>query len=815
MENTSNRFRARIADADALFKSKQFEQALISYKAIANDDPTSHEAHYKLGFMYYKLKQNHEAVACYQKALDMWENYPEANTALGVIEFSRGNFAEAERHYRNALAENRLHLEAYLHLGTLLIETSRIGEAKFYAESAIAVNPSSAPAHTLLGQVYKKLDRISDCIASLRRALEIDENYPPASLHLAFALAAIWKFAEADESFARAQNADREFFPAWASRLLTSNYSSSDRNEIFKKHIEYGKLIDEICAPKLRSFPDDKFDETKRLRVGIMSADFRRHSVAYFIRGALQHLNRREFQLYAYYNFRTEDDVTWEIKPLFHCWRDTHALDINETLDRIHEDEIDILIDLNGHTAGARAMVLGCRAAPVQATWIGYPNTTGFDFIDYRITDAWADPEGQADAYYTERLWRLPSTFLCYTPPANVPEPSPPPTLTQQHITLGSFNIHNKISDECLSLWLRILTALPKARLLIKSALISKRDSEIKDRLFERIVALADSPPIDRIEILTVIPEQSSHFEAYNQIDIALDTFPYNGTTTTCDALWMGVPVVTLAGDRHVSRVGVSLLNNIGLGELVAETAEAYINLVIDLANDTQRLIDLRASMRSRMQSSRLLDQRAMGNDLGAALREMWMRRCANAPRRTPAVRTDKSVDSIKLNIGGREVRDGWKILDDQQREGVDFPATLHTLSSFGDESCSEIYCSHVLQRVYPGEVLDVLNNLYRMLIPGGKLYIATPDMDMLAGLFVSPSSSEAQRFEIMRIIFGGVDDLRHINRIGLSLDLMTTYLGDVGFSAIEQVESLGLFQDNSELRIVGQLVSLNLIAQK
>ena len=803
----------RFTEADALQDQGDLDGALRAYEAIVEQFPKAHEAWHKLARCFQKRKQMDEAERCYGEAIALWNDYPEPNNNLGLILFSRGNHAEAERHYRIALAERPDYLAAQLNLGNLLIENFRFLEAKYCANRALAIDPESPAAHMLLGQALDKTGKVKAALTEFERAVELDAKFFPAWVNLGIAYRAMGRFPDAERAFSAALAADPGHFPAWHNLLLLSNYRQGDRDEIYGLHRAFGEQLRKQCGSKPVTQAAARPDPDRRLRVGFVSSDFRRHSVAYFIRGALEHLDRRQFQIFAYYNFRFEDEFTQQLKPLFHQWRTIYGIADQEVAAMIQQDGIDILVDLNGHTGSVRDVVIGSRPAPIQVHWIGYPNTTGMDCIDYRLTDARADPAGMEDGYYTEQLWRLPKTFLCYVPSDSAPDVSDSPCIRNGYVTFGSFNNHAKLSDECLRLWSEILSANPDSRLVIKSAFSD--GSEVRDVLLARLGQFGADQA--RIEIRPPLAATNDHLAAYHDIDIALDSFPYNGTTTTCEALWMGVPVISLAGDRHASRVGASLLSAVGLEELIADSPESYVRLATDLAQSTKRLVRMRASMRERMAASPLMDRRSMGHELGAALREMWRRRCAGFPLSMPL---EKSVaglsgDLLKLHVGGRERRDGWKILDVEKRDEVDLVGDIRKLESFADGSCGEIYCSHVLEHVGQREIMDVLNGLYRILAPGGRLYISVPDLDVLVMLFAHSTTSKARRFAIMRMMFGEQKDEFDYHKIGLNLDLMTDYLRDVGFAGIRHVESFGLFNDMSELREDEHLLSLNLIATK
>ncbi|MBI5791201.1 MAG: tetratricopeptide repeat protein [Rhodocyclales bacterium] len=814
METNTSDFLNAIERAKVLREQGNMDEALRAYQAAADDFPHAPRAHYELGTMHGRLGQAKLAEACYLKALALAPRHPEANNKLGLIYMQRGEFDSAEFRYRTALAEQPDFLDAHLNLGRLLHDVNRLLEAEYLARRAIGISPESSDAYVRLGQALRSHGRITESIGHFRRAAELDPKSAAPRIELGFCSWNLGRHRDAERELKAAVELAPDSFPAWANCLLVSNYTVRDRAEVFALYAAFGAMIRNKCGPLPALGHSERPDPDRRLRIGFMSGDFRRHSVAYFLEGALGHFNRNEFRLFAYYNFRTEDEVTQELKPLFHAWRGIYGMPDQDVTDLIAADRIDILIDLSGVMAGARPLVLGRKPAPVQINWIGYPNTTGLDCIDYRLTDAWADPEGETGEFFSETLWRLPRPFLCYTPPASAPEVQPPPCLDQAVVTFGSFNSRAKLSEECIALWVSVLEAVPNSRLVLKSV-YGTDDEPARDSLRRVFVDRGFDP--DRIEILLRRGPVEGHLAAYHEIDIALDTFPYHGTTTTCEALWMGVPVVTLAGDRHASRVGASLLTSIGLEAFVAEDVDEYVEIAVALAENPQSLLGLRQTMRDRMRSSPLMDRNGMGADLGAALRGMWRRHCEKFPPEAPieAGSAGEADGLLKLHVGGTIARDGWKILDAEPRPGVDFLGSIQDLSSFADESCSDVYCAHMLARVGQTEILDVLNGFHRILAPGGRLYLSVPDLDKLVWLFSNPDAGKAEKFHVMRMMFGGQLDEHDFHRIGLNLDFLTDYLGDVGFSSIEHVESLGMFEDTSETRMFGHPVSLNLIVTK
>ena len=329
--------------------------------------------------------------------------------------------------------------------------------------------------------------------------------------------------------------------------------------------------------------------------------------------------------MFCYANLPRPDPVTARLQRLVPHWRDIYKAPDAQVADRIRQDGIDILVDLAGHTAHNRLLLFARKPAPVQATWLGYPDTTGLKAMDHRLTDAHADPPGTTEHLHTEQLIRLPDCAWCFRPSEHAPPVSEPPMPRAGHITFGCFNALPKINAPLLRLWSEILLGVPGSRLLLKNAAV--RDPSVQQRMRTVLEEAGVAP--GRIELAGHIPEPAGHLASYGRVDIALDTFPYHGTTTTCEALWMGVPVVTLAGKTHASRVGVSLLANVGLPDLVARDPGEYVRIAAALGTDAHRLAEFRASLRERMAASPLMDATRFARNVEQAYREMWRAWCA------------------------------------------------------------------------------------------------------------------------------------------------------------------------------------------
>lgn len=353
-----------------------------------------------------------------------------------------------------------------------------------------------------------------------------------------------------------------------------------------------------------------------KIKVGYVSPDFRTHSVSYFFKPLLLAHDRDKFEIYCYSNVSRPDDITTHIKANSDHWRNILGMEDKDAAELIKKDGINILVDLSGHTANNRLLVFGYKPAPIQITWLGYPNTTGMTTMDYRFTDEIADPPGSG-AFYTEKLIRLKGGFLCYSGDESIEVSTSSPCLKTGHITFGSFNTLPKINPEVISLWSEILQSLLGSRLILKCRQLKNKG--VKSRL--RKMFKRNKVSFKQIQLVPMLSEHKEHLRLYNKIDIALDPFPYNGTTTTCEALWMGVPVVTMLGDRHAGRVGASILTHVGLKGLIATDQDDYKKIVLNLA---ELLMDgYQLDCRSFMERSSLCNPGAFAKKIETAYKEM------------------------------------------------------------------------------------------------------------------------------------------------------------------------------------------------
>ncbi|MEL7034321.1 MAG: tetratricopeptide repeat protein [Cyanobacteria bacterium J06592_8] len=650
----------------------QLDQAVVSHQQAITLDPNYAKAYYNLGNVYKAQAQYPEAQTAYQQALQLQPQFAQAWLNLAGIYQELGNLSEAETAMRQAIAQQPDFLEAYLglaallqqrgetesvisllqtatqqqpdnediltqlaialqkqnripeiisafenflashrdsakihsNLGSVYSDLGQYNEAIIHLKQAIDLQPDLATAHTNLGFALIQMSRLGEAIKHCQEAILIDPQLGAGYLNLGFALNNQGRVSEGIANFQRVLDIEPDSHSANSNLLYALNYDSQfDLEAIIEAHFNWGKRLTSQLQPTPNITPKKQRKST-RLRIGYLSPDFRQHSVAYFIEPILYHHNKIEFEIFCYANVSKPDPVTERLSQLAEHWRDIYRLDDQQVCEQIQADEIDILVDLAGHTGQNHLPVFANKPAPIQVTYIGYPNTTGLETIDYRLTDAIADPPGMNDPYYTEELIRLPNCFLCYQPPADLPAVNTLPAKTVGRITFGSFNNLPKLTPQVVDLWSRILQAVPNSRLILKVRWFD--DASTRDRYLSLFTEKGIDPK--RIKLFGKIDDPSHHLAFYGNLDIALDPFPYNGTTTTCEALLMGVPTLTLTGFAHVNRVGQSLLTTVGLSEWVAETPEEYLNKAVTFAEDWEALGQLRSRLQEQVLNSPLCD---------------------------------------------------------------------------------------------------------------------------------------------------------------------------------------------------------------
>ncbi len=567
------------------------EKALINYRRAVQIKPNDVVGQSVLGLALMEQNKFDKAEECFSKVLKLQPDSAEAHNNLAGVLMLRGRIEDAARHYQRAIDLKPDVADTYINMGiALLQQRGKVGEAIKLHESAVERNPRHAELLNSLGALLQLVGKFDLAIAHYRQALQIKPTFIHAQRNLATLL-----------------NYDHRFEPA----------------EIFDEHVRCGQAYASAITDALLPHTNVP-DPERRLRIGYVSPDLRNHSVAYFLEPLLASHDKNFVETICYSDVQVADGMTARLKNLAHQWRDTYNVADVKIADWVREDEVDILVDLAGYTFNNRLPVFARKPAPVQVTYLGYPNTTGLQAIDFRLTDAWADPPGMTECFHTETLVHLPHGFLCYRPPVETPDVMPPPALAEGYISFGSFNNLSKVTPQVVEVWASILRAVPHSRLVLKND--SLGDANTRENYYALFAGQGISR--ERVDFLGSLPSVREHLAVYGQIDIALDPFPYNGTTTTCEALWMGVPTITLAGRTHAGRVGVSLLSQVGLAECIAPDLPGYIAIATKLANDMQRLTELRVSLRAMVANSSLCDAPAFARDMEAAYRHMWHTWC-------------------------------------------------------------------------------------------------------------------------------------------------------------------------------------------
>jgi predicted O-linked N-acetylglucosamine transferase (SPINDLY family) len=610
----------------ALTLEHKLDEAVAACRQAIRINPRHAEAHCNLGTALREQGKLDDAIAAYREAIRINPAFAEFHCNLGVALAERGKLDEAVAAHREAINQKPDYAVGHSNLGVGLQEQGKLEEAVTAYRKAISLKPQFAEAHSNLGNALCQAGHLEAAVTACREAIGIKPDYAEAQCNLGVALQYQGKLDAAAAAYRKAIGVKPEHSTTLSNLLFCLNYAENVSNaELFAAHREWEERHGR-AAVRFASHANER-DPQRRLRIGYVSPDFRVHSVAYFLEPLLAAHDRQAVEVFCYADVSRPDRLTEHMRQFAEHWLVSVGLSDDELAERIRSDGVDVLVDLAGHTADNRLRVFARKPAPVQVTWLGYPNTTGLTAIDYRLVDPVTDPPGQSETWASESLFRLDGGFLCYGGFADLPDPKPPPCLTSGTVTFGSFNNPAKLSTATMDAFARLIAAVPHARLLLKGKPLADPATRAlyQTRLVERGV------PAERLELIPALPSPVAHLAAYQLVDVALDPFPYNGTTTTCEALWMGVPVVTLRGDRHAGRVGASLLTQIGLTDLIAGSVDEYTAIAAALARDPARLAALRRSLRPRMLVSPLCDARAFARKMEAAFRMMWQRWCEAA----------------------------------------------------------------------------------------------------------------------------------------------------------------------------------------
>lgn len=603
-------------DAERLYEAQDYFEKVIQL------NPRYADPWCNLGCLYGVKLDYEKALYHYEKALGLTPNDEVVLSNVLKIYLLQHRWQEVFELCQETLRLNPRNLTALKGLGDYYQQTKDWEMANKFYQKGLKINPDSLDIYYHLGDVATSCGQMTRALDYYTRVLHAYPDRSEPYNQVGRALLFLGKNQEARENFEKALACGSDKPTEIMSNILLAwNYEGNTKPEdIFQRHLSYNEFFREsLVALTHNNEPVIR----RKLKIGYVSADFRGHPVAFFIIPVLTFHDHTQVEIICYSNVETPDAITAQIKNLADGWRDINQLPAEEIAKIILQDKIDILVDLSGHTAGNMLPVFALKPAPVQVTWLGYPNTTGLVSMDYRITDAFADPVNVTDTYHSEALVRMPRCFLCYAPIETAPE-CKEKVHDKHEIIFACFNNFAKATDEILNAWCQILLRIPGSKLVFKSLIFAdkKAADEVMKKFMEKGIELS------RVSLLARDSSTERHLERYNEVDIALDTYPYHGTTTTCEALYMGVPVVTIAGDRHASRVGVSLLSTIGAQELIVDSVEAYVDKACELALDVDQLRRYKLELRSKMKNSSLMDAQQFTADLENEYKKMWATWC-------------------------------------------------------------------------------------------------------------------------------------------------------------------------------------------
>lgn len=640
----------------------KIDEAMASYSNAVKFNPAFAEAHNNLGVLHHERGNIGEAISCYQKAVESKPSLAPARYNLSFLLLTQGNAVDALQHFEKAIAIDPRFggpqsADFYYNLGLLLAGQGKQGEALIHFnraismrhdfvvahrakgqanralgqvgtaienfQTALSINPDLAEVHNDLGLALLDAGKLSDATRCFQRAHDLAPTFPPFINNIGMALAARGNHSGAIQSFRRAIAIDPDFPDAHTNLLFYLSHDTTQSPQtVFDAHRAYA---DRVEAPLRPAWPTHRNlrDPRRTLRLGFVSADLRAHAVASFIEPLWLALDKSQFEIWVYSNHAAEDEVTKRLRNTSRNWRNVVNFSDADLVAAIQQDGIDILFDLSGHTFGNRLRAFAHKPAPIQVTWIGNPNTTGLQAMDYYLADRFSAPPGLLDSLFTEKIVRLPSGVL-FQPFEQSPDVNSLPALSSNRMTFGSFSRGDKLVGEVAALWACVLAAVPGSQMLV-GGVTADQQAHVAEQFSAHNVEASR---------LIFVPRSNmaDYLAAHHRVDLILDTFPFNGGTTSCHAAWMGVPVLTIAGKTMASRVGVIINSNLGLFDFIAESNDDFVAKAQSWASRHQELAKLRSELRGRMAASPFCQPQRVTRWVETALRTMWQRWCAGEP---------------------------------------------------------------------------------------------------------------------------------------------------------------------------------------
>ncbi len=606
--------------ANTLRERGQLESSEASCRRALKINPNFAEAHSNLGLALLKLGQLDGAVAGFRRALQIKPDFADAHSNLGYALKELGQFDKAVASCRRALELKPDFADAHTNLGNALKEIGQLEDAVTSYLLALKIKPDFAEAHNNLGNALKDLGRLNDAKASYLRALKIKPDFADSHFNMGCVLTDIGHLDEAAASYRRALELKPDFINAQSSLLFILNYTAKHAPAFCMAEAkQYGQMVARKVTARFSKWRCPAKPE--RLRVGLVSGDFLNHPVGFFLEGLLAHIDPARIELVAYPTHHKEDELTARIRPYFSKWKSLVGKSDEAAAHLIHADSVHVLLDIAGHTSYNRLPVFAWKPAPVQAMWLGYFATTGIAEMDYILGDKWTLPDGE-EHNFVEKGWRLSGAQWCMTPPKEDIKVAELPALRNQSITFGTLNNIAKMNARVVACWARILSEMPNSRLYLNIRNLHN------DALMKNVIEWFAAHGIaENRLILETTSGRVAALNSYNKIDIALDPFPYPGGTTSYEALWMGVPILTMRGSTYLSHLGESIMHNAGLPEWIAADEEDYIAKAVAFGSNLADLANLRSSLRARVLASPLFDATLFARSFEEALWGMWQAR--------------------------------------------------------------------------------------------------------------------------------------------------------------------------------------------
>ncbi|PKL49100.1 MAG: hypothetical protein CVV42_07130 [Candidatus Riflebacteria bacterium HGW-Riflebacteria-2] len=819
----------KLHQAVELHQQNKLAEAEAAFLEILADNPQSVPALFSLGGIEHTRKNLHKALAYFERGIAVKADFPALWFNLGTTRQALKQYEKALACYDRALQIDPKYIEALMNRGTVLVDMKQHKDALLNYENLLKIDPNNTKALCNRGIILTDFKLNELAIATFERLLELSPDYNYAAGLLCFAKlhACDWKNLDSlQQQIIEGVRSGRRVCKTMAFTAVAREPGD---------HLLCARIFaDHFCPDQQPLWQGEKYDHHK-IRIAYVSPDFREHPVGHLITGVFEHHNRNEFETIAI-SLGIDDNspLRQRIQAAFDEFIDARQMTSYDLAKMLREREVDVLIDLAGYTADSRPDLFAWRPAPVQVNYLGYSSTMGTGYHDYIIADRQIIPEEYRDCY-SEKVVYLPDTYLPTDASLQIADATPPRHeygLPEKGFIFCSFNHDYKINPEIFDIWMRLLKQVPGSVLWLM---------KLNEAAEKNLRKEADSRGIapERIIFATRVPRIEDHLARYRMADLFLDTFPCNAHSTASDVLRAGLPIVTCCGKAFAGRVAAGLLTVLGLPELITESPADYENLALKLATSKRSLNRIRKKLATNLENTPLYDTTQYCRNLEAAYSEMYARyqRGDNpdhiSVERGSSKKVKHSADNAKvkrsaemhfkhqensarkLHIGGREVKPGWKILNIQKAEGVDFVGDVKDLSQFSDEMFDLIYASHVLEHVPQFHMVKTLAGINRILKPGGELMISVPDLEILCKLFLHKELDKTARFHIMRMMFGGQVDQYDFHQVGLTAEILMDYLGAANFKCCRKVDEFGLFNDTSSFKPYGIPISLNVIAYK